>query len=250
MDNPDDSKKPKGVLRKGADWENLRVYQKADAVYQLTFVFCRRFLPQIGDRTVDQMVQAARSGKQNIVEGSEDGKTSTEMELKLINVAQGSIDELKDDYTDYIQKHHVSKWEKGHPRYQQMQEYTKTHNKVEDYLPFAEKWTLEEFCNVCLTLCYQLDAMFNKYLKYLEKTFVEEGGIKERMYAARTGYRKGQDEKMKVLESENAVLRKENEQLKVVIEKWKGKYEDLKNRALKAYYKQQDEIKELKGKLG
>lgn len=91
------------VLRQGNDWRKLHFYHKADAIYQLTFIFCHRFLPISGDRTVDQMVQAARSGKQNIVEGSEDGKSSTEMELKLVNVARGSIRELrKTTRTSYI----------------------------------------------------------------------------------------------------------------------------------------------------
>ncbi|MBQ4294179.1 MAG: four helix bundle protein, partial [Prevotella sp.] len=76
------------LLLEGANWKGLRFYQKSEALYQMTFVFCARFLPKHGDRTVDQMVQAARSGKQNIIEGSEDGKTSTEMELKLLNVAR------------------------------------------------------------------------------------------------------------------------------------------------------------------
>ena len=85
---------PRKILRTGAVWRNLRFYRKSEVLYHLTFVFCERFLPQYGDRTKDQMVQAARSCKQNIVEGSEDGKTSTEMELKLLNVARGSVDEL------------------------------------------------------------------------------------------------------------------------------------------------------------
>ena len=91
-----------------------------------------------------------------------------------------------------------------------MQEYTRQHNVLEDYLPYTVKWLPEEFANTCLTLCYQVDAMMNHYLKRLEKQFIEQGGIKERMYAARTGYRKQQDEKMKNLETENANLKKEN----------------------------------------
>ena len=79
MSEEDDSER---VLLEGANWKKLRFYQKSEALYQMTFVFCDRFLPKHGDRTVDQMVQAARSGKQNIIEGSEDGKTSTEMELE------------------------------------------------------------------------------------------------------------------------------------------------------------------------
>ena len=95
----------KSIFKQTANWRNLHLYHKSDTLYQLTVVFCRRFLPLYGDRTVDQMVQAARSGKQNIVEGSEDGKTSTEMELKLLNVARASIGELREDYEDYLKSH-------------------------------------------------------------------------------------------------------------------------------------------------
>ena len=93
------------VLKKQTRWEDLYFYQKTVVLYQMTVVFCRRFLPKYGDRTVDQMVQAARSGKQNIVEGFADGVTSTEMELKLLNVARASIKELKEDYIDYLRSH-------------------------------------------------------------------------------------------------------------------------------------------------
>ena len=83
----------------------------------MTFVFCSRFLPQYGDRTVDQMVQAARSDKQNIVEGSADGATSTEMELKLLNVARASIHELREDYRDFLVSRQLPLWQPGHPRF-------------------------------------------------------------------------------------------------------------------------------------
>ena len=86
-----------GIFRQVSKWQDLWFYQKAVVLYQMTFVFCERFLPKHGDRTVDQMVQAARSGKQNIVEGSEDGKTSTAMEINLLNVARSSIGELRQD---------------------------------------------------------------------------------------------------------------------------------------------------------
>ena len=105
------------VLLEGANWKELRFYQKSETLYQMTFVFCERFLPKHGDRTVDQMVQAARSGKQNIIEGSEDGKTSTEMELKLLNVARSSIHELREDFKDYLLSNQLSLWDKQHPRY-------------------------------------------------------------------------------------------------------------------------------------
>ena len=113
-------------LRKQTRWENLWFYQKTVVLYQMTVVFCKRFLPAYGDRTVDQMVQAARSGKQNIVEGSADGVTSTEMEAKLLNVARASIKELKEDYLDYLSVHKLSLWDKGHPRYAAMQAFAMT----------------------------------------------------------------------------------------------------------------------------
>ena len=97
------SDKPfKSIFRQVPKWQDLWFYQKSEVLYQMTYVFCERFLHQYGNRTVDQMVQAARSGKQNIVEGSEDGKTSTEMELKLLNVARSSIGELRQDYEDFV----------------------------------------------------------------------------------------------------------------------------------------------------
>ena len=240
---------PQKVLKRVVNYKTLHFYQKSDVLYQLTCVFCKRFLPLCGDRTVDQMVQAARSCKQNIVEGSEDGATSSETEIKLINVARSSNDELREDFLDFIKKHNLQLWTPGHERFSLMQEYTRQHNALEDYLPYAEKWVPEEFANICLTLCYQVDAMMNSYLQRLEKLFVEQGGIKERMYAARTGYRKQQDEKKKNLATENASLKSENASLKAEIDHWKAKYNDLRIRALNAYNKQQEEIKRLRDKL-
>lgn len=226
------------VLRAGARWQDLRLYKKSDALYQFTVVFCRRFLPTYGDRTVDQMIQAARSGKQNIVEGSEDGKTSTEMELKLINVARASISELREDYKDFITSHNLPVWETSHPRFQGLQEFTKQHNEWDDYEKPAETWTQEEMANIGLTLCYQMDTMINRYLNKLEKIFVEEGGIKERMYKARTGYRTEQDEELKRLKEENTDLRQQ-------LSSQQAAYQDLKQRALAAYNKQKQRIEEL-----
>lgn len=226
------------VLRAGARWQDLRLYQKSDVLYQLTFAFCERFLPKYGDRTVDQMVQAARSCKQNIVEGSEDGKTSTEMELKLLNIARASNNELREDYKDFIHTHNLQLWSASHARFAHMQEFTKSHNTPDDYLPYASQWTSEEFANTALTLCYQVDAMLNRYLKSLETQFVKEGGIKERMYAARTGYRKGQDQKLEHLQQENTHLKQQ-------LADAQRAYENLKQRAMKAYNDQQKKIEAL-----
>lgn len=191
----------KPVLRQQANWEDLFFYQKSVVLYQMTFVFTKRFL-QRGDRTIDQMIQAARSGKQNIVEGSADGVTSTEMELKLLNVARSSIKELKEDYEDYIVSRRLTRWGTRHERYNAMLKFCRSHNKLEDYQPFFEKWTDEEMANISLTLCHMVDKMMTTYQKQLEEQFVTEGGIKERMTAARLGYRTNQKEEIAQLRRE------------------------------------------------
>ena len=182
------------VHRKQTNWKNLWFYQKTVVLYQLTFAFTRRFLPAFGDRTVDQMVQAARSGKQNIVEGSADGVTSMEMELKLLNVARSSIQELLEDYEDYLPAHRLTKWTPEHPRYDQKLRYCREHNNMSDYEPYFEKWTDEEAANIAITLCRMVDKMMMTYQKKKEEEFVTEGGIRERMTAARMGYRTNQRE--------------------------------------------------------
>ena len=195
------------VLKKAVVWKELYFYRKSDALYQITVEFCRRFLPAHGDRTVDQMVQAARSGKQNIVEGSEDGQTSSEMEIKLMNVARGSLQELRADYLDYLNTHHLSGWNADSERQRKLREFCHSHNDYSDYEPLLSKMNDEEMANLALTLCHQTDKMMCNYIENLEKLFVTEGGIKERMHAARTGYRAEQDAHMRALETENAALK-------------------------------------------
>ena len=189
------------VLLEGANWKELHFYQKSVALFQMTFVFCDRFLPKHGDRTVDQMIQAARPGKQNIIEGSEDGKTSTEMELRLLNVARSSTQELREDYKDYLLTRKFALWDKEHPRYAKMRDFTRAHNMLEDYEPYFTRWTAEEMANIGYTLCCQIDVMMNGYLATLEERFRKEGGIKERMHRVRTGYRAEQDRKMREMET-------------------------------------------------
>lgn len=202
------------VLKKAVVWKDLFFYRKSDAIYQLTVEFCRRFLPPHGDRTVDQMVQAARSGKQNIVEGCEDGRTSSEMEIKLLNVARGSLQELRADFHDYLHTHHLSLWSKDSGRQLRLRQFCHSHNDYVDYAPFVMKMNDEELSNLMITLCHQTDKMMCAYIERLEQQFVKEGGIKERMYAARTGYRQKQDARLQSLEEENQKLKKEIETLK------------------------------------
>ena len=210
------------VLRKQTNWKNLWFYQKTVVLYQMTYVFTRRFLPQYGDRTVDQMVQAARSGKQNIVEGSADGVTSMELELKLLNVARSSIQELLEDFEDYLPAHRQTRWTRGHPRFNAMLEFCRTHNYVADYENYFEKWSDEEMANIGITLCRMVDKMMMAYQKKKDKEFVTEGGIRERMTAARLGYRTNQRETIERLTREVEALRQENQRLRDKIKELGG----------------------------
>lgn len=248
------------VLKQQANWDALFFYQKSDVIYQLTFAFCDRFIHLYKDRTRDQVIQAARSCKQNIVEGLADGVTSTEMQLKLLNVARASLKETREDFEDYIKSRHLLFYRKGEDRYEKMLSYCRYHNKLEDYEPFFSKWSDEEMCNCAITLCHMVDKMLMSFLAKLDREFVTEGGIKERMYKARTGYRQKQDERLKQLEEENPRLIKQILEQKEQLEnqkkqledalslatKWQAAYEELKQRALKAYYEQQAEIERLK----
>ena len=238
------------VLKQQANWDALFFYQKSDVIYQLTFAFCDRFIHLYKDRTRDQVIQAARSCKQNIVEGSEDGKTSTEMEVNLLNVARSSRGELKEDDKDFITSRKITLWNENHPRFANMQEFTKKNNSLEQYEDYFYKWTAEEMANIGLTLCYQVDAMMFSYLKKLESEFVSQGGIKERMHAARTGYRQEQDDKMKALEKKVAEQEKTINDYQEANAQWQAKYEELRQKATEAYSDLRKQLAEAKKRLG
>lgn len=206
-------------LKPEPNWEGLYFYQKSVVLYQLTYAFAKRYL-QRGDRTIDQMVQAARSGKQNIVEGSADGMTSKKMELNLINVARSSLKELREDYEDYLDTRHL-RWTKDHPRYTAMMEFTRKNNKAEAYQKIIDEGTDEEMANLGLTLTHQVDRMMIGYLHHLEKKFVEDGGLKERMTAARLGRRQTQNQEITALKARVAELEAE-------VNKWRTWYAEQK----------------------
>ena len=122
------------------------------------------------------------------------------MELKLLNVARSSIHELREDFKDYLLSRHLPLWDKQHPRYAKMHDFTRVHNRLADYEPYFAKWTDEEMANIGYTMCCQIDVMMNGYLATLETRFREEGGMKERMHRVRTGYRAEQDRKVREME--------------------------------------------------
>ena len=172
-------------------YRNLRVYQVSEMIYDITFYFCQKYL-QKGDRTVDQMVQAARSGKQNIAEGNQAAATSSETEIKLTNVAKASLEELLDDYEDYLRVRGLQQWGQLHPRYEAMREHARSNQIKKDYASQIQKMNDEEIANLCITLIHQAMYMLHKLLETMQDRFVTEGGIKERMLHARLNYRNSQ----------------------------------------------------------
>ena len=210
------------MLRKAVVVEKLNYYRRSDILYQLTVAFCRRFLPAHGDRTVDQMVQAARSCKQNIVEGFADGRTSAEIELKLLGVARGSNQELLADYRDYLAAHGLSEWKGSNPRFDALHRFCREKTALSDYQPFFAKAPDDEMANCAICLAHMVDKALTTVLEKKDREFVTQGGIRERMTAARLGYRTDQRDRIAALERENAALKAEVARLKAALEKRQG----------------------------
>jgi four helix bundle suffix protein len=176
---------PKGFLLQQGNYRELRSYRKAELVYDLTQVFCMRFLKR-GDRTIDQMVQAARSGKQNIVEGSKASKISKEMELKLTGVARASLEELLIDYEDYLRTNRATAWSKDSKEAKYVRRLgSDPALKFDDIREFAETRPGPVVANIALCLVHQANYLLDQQLRRLEQDFLKEGGLRERMTKAR-----------------------------------------------------------------
>lgn len=169
-----------GFLKISGDYESWSVYRKSVIICDVTEMFITRALPY-NSRTIDQMRQAVRSCKQNIVEGVSDGTVSIEMCIKLIGVARGSVMELREDYTDYLRQHKCEIWTKEDPRTLASRNYCRCHYDPREYVEKCENRSNETVANIMLTLIRQMEAMLAKVLKQLEARFIEEGGLKEAM---------------------------------------------------------------------
>lgn len=174
--------------QKGA-YRNLIAFQKAECVYDTTFIFTRRFL-SVGDRTVDQMLQAARSGKQNIVEGCAARTMSSETELKLLNVAKASLQELLVDYEDYLRTRGLRQWSTADEQYLKTIAVCRAHNDSAFYRDKLPDRSDETVANIAIILIHQTDYLITKLFERLKKDFLSEGGVKEQMYKARMTYLK------------------------------------------------------------
>ena len=179
-----------GFLPQKGSYAKLLSYKKSVIVYDATFRFCKRFLDR-GDRTIDQMVQAARSGKQNIIEGAKAGKASAETELKLTNVARASLEELLEDYYDYIRVRDLKLWGKDSEEALYIRKLGTTANEsYETYRQFMDTRSGEVCANIIICLVHQCNYLLDQQIRRLEEDFTEAGGIREQMYNARKEYRK------------------------------------------------------------
>lgn len=184
-------KNPTIILPHG-NYQQLLSYQKAEVIYDLTFRFCEKHLNR-RDRTVDQMVQAARSGKQNIVEGSKASGTSKEMEIKLTNVARASLEELLEDYRDYLRVRDLRIWEKSSKEARYVRKLgNKSHTTYETYREFVDTRSAEVVANIAICLIHQANYLLDQQIRRLEKDFLKEGGLRERMTKARLQAREQQ----------------------------------------------------------
>lgn len=184
MDNNDTT-----LLASSGDYHQLICYQKTVIVYDLTYWFCERYMERSKDRTVDQMVQAARSGKQNIVEGITDGAASKESELKLLKVAAGSLHELHEDYEDWLRSHQQPIWAKDSVEMKALWSVGKAHSDSEYFMQLARTRPPQTTANIARGMTEQAIYFLDRLIQSKVKQFVENGGLKEQMYRVRQQYR-------------------------------------------------------------
>jgi four helix bundle suffix protein len=171
-------------------FRSLKSYQMSEIVYDGTVVFCDRWIGR-RSRTHDQMVQAARSGKQNIAEGSMASGTSKKFELKLVGVARASLEELLLDYQDFLRQRKLPLWGKNHPQAQKIRKLAyKNDRSYKTYRIYIEGTTPEIAANTLICLIHQTNFLLDRQLRQLEKQFLDEGGFTEKLYRARKTARK------------------------------------------------------------
>jgi len=180
-DRSDSTPRP-GLIPPAGGYRKLRSFQTAQTVYDATILFCKRFV-DTRSRTHDQMVQAARSGAQNIAEGSMASATSKKTELKLTGVARASLEELLLDYEDFLRQRGLPIWDKDSPQALAVREKYKSD-------PYAVGTASPEVAaNTIICLINQASFLLGRQLQKLEQSFLDEGGFTERLYRHRAARR-------------------------------------------------------------
>lgn len=178
-----------GFIPSHGGYAHLLSYRKAEIVYDATVYFCDRFFDK-RDRTRDQMIQAARSGKQNIIEGSQASGTSKEFEIKLTRVARASLEELLADYRDFLRTRHIEEWDANHPYAQRLRRLNRLPDACYETFRKGIEHADPAICvNVIIGLIKVASYLLDRQIQRLEKDFVNAGGLRERMTAARLAVR-------------------------------------------------------------
>jgi four helix bundle suffix protein len=178
------------VLPPHGGYEDLLSFQKARVVYDATARFCDRFIEK-HSRTRDQMIQAARSGKQNILEGSRASGTSKETEIKLTNVARSSLEELLEDYRDFLRTRDCAQWDKDSKEALYVRKLGSRKGVCyEMFREFIETRSGPIVANIIISLIHQTNYLLDQQIRRLEQDFLKEGGLRERMSRARLARRK------------------------------------------------------------
>jgi restriction system protein len=171
-------------------YRNLKSFQSAEIVFDATVKFCDRFIDK-RSRTHDQMVQAARSGRQNIAEGSQASGTSKKTELKLVGVARASLEELLLDYEDFLRQRGFALWERNDPKAREIRGLAYQQNRTYlTYRTYIESWPAEVAANTIICLIHQTNYLLDQQLRQLEREFLEQGGFTERLYKMRKDFRR------------------------------------------------------------
>ena len=186
-----DRDEPSRIIPPHGGYRDLKSFQMAEIVYDATVAFCDRFIER-RSRTHDQMVQAARSGKQNIAEGSMASGTSKKTELKLIGVARASLEELLLDYQDYLRQHGFQVWGKDEPKAKAVRALAWTADRsYSTYRTYFEDEEASIAANATICLIHQTNYLLDQQLRALEQEFLREGGFTERLYRVRSQVRDG-----------------------------------------------------------
>lgn len=175
-----------GLIPPHGGYRTLKSYQTTTLIYDFTVEFCNKYVREW--RMKDQMVQAARSGRQNIAEGCQASATSKKTEMKLVNVARASLEELLIDFEDYLRQRHLLLWDKEHSSARAVRALAyKTHRSYMTYESYLGDHATA--ANVAVCLIHQANYLLDHQLKALEKDFLEHGGFTERLYNARKDQR-------------------------------------------------------------
>ena len=194
MDSNEEKNKKKpspGLISPHGGYAELKSYQMSEIVYDAATAFCNRFIDR-RSRTHDQMVQAARSGKQNIAEGSMASGTSRKTELKLVGVARASLEELLLDCKDYLRQHGLALWSKEHETAKAVRKLAYASNRsYKTYRAYIEEQDHETAANTLVCLIHQTNYLLDQQLRQLEERFLSECGFTERLYQKRREQRNG-----------------------------------------------------------